>query len=278
MSDKETPNNKRTLLDRLSAPLYSSEFPEDYGDFILKSSDGVLLCFPRILLAHASPVFKDMLQIGQGSGSKDTLVLSEDRQTLECLLCHIDPAKQSPKIDWDIVTNVLTAAEKYQIRSVLKSFEKELAVEAITRPSFAIEDPVKCFRLAMHFNLPLAAQLSLRQLIRYPLSDIQVEVIQNYPFLGDLFGLRNSRIQWLIGLVFKLDAAIPRGDRCQIHPGCCGWVPGAVKAIILEPSWEALVRSVKQRPPGCYCIVPKISMEMREEAISAEMEHPQLLE
>ncbi|CAG8765690.1 92_t:CDS:2, partial [Acaulospora colombiana] len=40
-------------------PSHSKEFPEGYGDFVFKSSDGVIFHFPRFLLAHVSPVFKD---------------------------------------------------------------------------------------------------------------------------------------------------------------------------------------------------------------------------
>ncbi|PVF96033.1 hypothetical protein CPB86DRAFT_685656, partial [Serendipita vermifera] len=176
----------------------SVEFPEGYGDFILKSSDGILFHFPRLFLAHASAVFSDMLNIGQTPENKDILTLSEDAQTLGCLLSHIDPAKKPPNLDWNTVLSLLTAADKYQIISVLVWFEREVAFEAINNPRLNVKSPVKCFQIATRLKLPFAAQLALRQLIRSPLSEIQEELDQNSLCLGHLFSLRIARSQRLI--------------------------------------------------------------------------------
>jgi hypothetical protein len=277
MSNNGDTNIENTSLDTSSSPLFSLEFPEDYGDFILKSRDGILLYFPRLLLAHASPVFRDMLQIGQDSEHKDTLALSEDLQTLECLLCHIDPAKKPLKLDWGTVVDLLTAADKYQISSVVVWFEREIAFEAINNPFPTLKEPVKCFQLAMHFKLDSLARLSLRQLVRCPLSEIQTELNQNCLFIGYLLSLRSSRSQQLMGFIFRLDSVVKSSSsHCSSHQSSYGWVPAAVKAVVQEPSWLALVRSVKIVPQGCGCKLPTISVDMREEAMILETTFPPL--
>jgi hypothetical protein len=276
MSNNEELNTKRTLLDTSSTPHYSAEFPEGYGDFILKSSDGFLLSFPRLFLSHASPVFKDMLQIGQSPESEDALALSEERQTLEYLLCHIDPAKPSPQLDWNTVTILLHAADKYQIVSIFEWFENQVAFEAIQKPFPTVKEPLRCFQLATQFNLPISSQISLRQLIRCPLSDIQAESSQSKLSSAYILSLRNARSQLLINLVFDLERGL---YSCPKHrEGSHGWVQGTVKTLIVEPSWDAFVRCVTENPTNCNYSLPTIPAQLREKMAAIEMGLPPLSE
>ncbi|PVF96035.1 hypothetical protein CPB86DRAFT_660453, partial [Serendipita vermifera] len=146
---------------------HSTEFPEGYGDFTIHSNDGVLLHFPSFLLSHASPVFKDMFQLGENSQSQNNITLAEDHKTLEHLLCHIDPAKELPDFCWDGIMSLLAAADKYQIKGVFKWFEREVAVELAKSPSLAIAQPVLCLNLATRYGLPMTTALALRQLMKY---------------------------------------------------------------------------------------------------------------
>ena len=71
----------------------------------MKSSDNMLLYFPRALLIHASPFFKDMFGIAEHAtdatpvDNTQPLVMEEDHATLEDLLLCIDPSKGVPPIN-----------------------------------------------------------------------------------------------------------------------------------------------------------------------------------
>jgi hypothetical protein len=73
---RNQPASKRPRREAQERVTYSKEFPEGYGDFEFKSKDGVIFHFPRFLLSHVSPVFKDMFQLGDGAPKQDTIVLT----------------------------------------------------------------------------------------------------------------------------------------------------------------------------------------------------------
>ncbi|KAG8776076.1 hypothetical protein FRC16_004634, partial [Serendipita sp. 398] len=97
--------------------VHSPEFPENYGDFRLISSDRVVFSFPRFLLAHVSPVFKDMLEIGTEypMGQQAELRLAENFTTLDQLLRLLDPTKRPLPIHIDTIEGLLESAQKYQV-------------------------------------------------------------------------------------------------------------------------------------------------------------------
>jgi hypothetical protein len=130
----------------------SQEFPEGYGDFTFKSSDGVVFHFPLFLLSHASPIFEDMRKIGTNFQGNDMLVLSETGSTLETLLRLIDPAKETPALDWECVQQLLEAAEKYQIKNIFSWFEREVTF-GLSDTTTTLEHPILCLGLAKRFGL-----------------------------------------------------------------------------------------------------------------------------
>ncbi|KAG8797702.1 hypothetical protein FRC16_008597 [Serendipita sp. 398] len=108
----------------------SPDFPENYGDFRLISSDGVTFSFPRFLLAHVSPVFKDMLEIGTGNpmGQQAELRLAENFTTLDQLLRLLDPTKKPLPIHIDTIEGLLESAQKYQVERVFEYWEEQMKV------------------------------------------------------------------------------------------------------------------------------------------------------
>src|SRR4051794_16726640 len=80
---------------------HSENFPPGYGDLQIETCDNIIFHFPRFLLSHASPVFKDMFEIGPDKKPEQEtpLIVSEDSQAIDLLLLYIDPAKASPEFD-----------------------------------------------------------------------------------------------------------------------------------------------------------------------------------
>lgn len=213
-------------------PIVSSEFPEDYGDAKLKSSDGVLFHFPSFLLSYVSPV--------------------ESYATLECLLRHIDPLKDTPPLDWNRVEGLLAAAEKYQITSVFRWFEREAALALTTGRAPDLPNPVFCLALATRYDLNTTARLAL-----------------DGRLFEHLLRLRTARAQWLAMVVLNCDG---HKRQCWIHPDRF-WAQNAIQAVIHEPSWAALVSSIKNEfVKDCRCRGPQSSTYWTEKAKELEDE------
>jgi hypothetical protein len=102
---------------------YSSDFPSGYGDFELKSSDNVIFSFPCGLLAHVSPIFKDMFALGDPN-QKEPLPLTENAEAIRQFLLYIDPLKESPKLTTGSMTAFVEVAKKYQVPMMLEAFKK----------------------------------------------------------------------------------------------------------------------------------------------------------
>ncbi|PVF91438.1 hypothetical protein CPB86DRAFT_686542, partial [Serendipita vermifera] len=178
-------------------PTHSKEFPEGYGDFIFKSMDGVIFHFPRFLLSHVSPVFRDMYLVCDGAQKQEITILTEDHATLEYFLRHIDPAKDTPQLDWDRVANVLQAAEKYQVNTIFKWFEREVDLSLTSDRSRMVPNPTLCLALARRYDLQMTARISLRQLIKCPISEITESPHVDSALLKHIFNLRTTRMQFL---------------------------------------------------------------------------------
>jgi hypothetical protein len=147
-----------------TSPRYAENFPEGYGDFTFQSSDGVIFHFPQFLLSFASPVFKDMYDMGNNAESGEILKLTEDAATLDLLLQFIDPTKESPRLVWDTVEKFIDAADKYQVNTVLSWFQKEAELVALN--NHYIERPMLCLELADRFKFENLARLAARDLIK----------------------------------------------------------------------------------------------------------------
>ncbi|KAG8807702.1 component of the polarisome [Serendipita sp. 399] len=139
---------------------FSPDFlPGEGRDVQLISSDGIIFHVHRFLLAHTSPVFRDMFAIGSGSPQ---ITVSEDSKTLGLLLRFFDPTKEPPSLKVKHAIPLLGAAEKYQVPHVLKWWEKEIVLT--NGASFDDSEAMDCLALAQRHNIPSVAKLAFRQL------------------------------------------------------------------------------------------------------------------
>jgi hypothetical protein len=160
----------------------SETFHKGFGDFALKSSDGVVFYISQFLLAYTSPVFKDMFALGPNSNTLtggstaqeatstlDPLQLTEDAETLDLLFRHIDPTLSNPPLDKNSIGKLLEATRKYQILGVAAWFEAE-ATKKIKHPnenlygdSFLAQNPMLALSLAAEHNLTDLCREAIRQ-------------------------------------------------------------------------------------------------------------------
>jgi hypothetical protein len=265
------------------SPTYSKEFPEGYGDFVFKSQDGVTFHFPRFLLSHVSPVFKDMYQAGEGIQDQDILTLAEDHKVLEQFLCHIDPAKDTPNLDWDLVAGVLQAAEKYQVNSILKWFERDVSLSLTATFYPTLPNPMLYYALALRYDLHMTAKLALRQLIICPLSEIIENNHVNSSVLSRIFALRVARAQWLSDVIHECPNHPYPSNDCHSHhqayyPVFRDWKSLVTKAVMAEPSWSviaAIVTGLGGRRT-CHCVPLENATEQKRKAEEMEAKLPDL--
>jgi hypothetical protein len=276
---------KRPRKDVQESLTYSKEFPEGYGDFVFKSQDGVTFHFPRFFLSHVSPVFKDMYQAGEGAQNQDIVVLTEDHKTIEQFLCHIDPAKDTPSLDWDRVAGVLQAAEKYQVNSIIKWFEKEVSMSLTATYYPTLPNPMLYFALARRYDLHMTARLALRQLIKCPLSEIFGSVHVDSSLLKHIVTLRVARAQWLADVIHECpDFPYSNKAKCYTHNSPYGgtghhlWKRSAMKAVMAEPSWSAIVSSLGGTGGKCPCgcVILESAVEQKKKVEEMEAKLPEL--
>ncbi|PVF93741.1 hypothetical protein CPB86DRAFT_876895 [Serendipita vermifera] len=203
------PTRKRPRHEAPGLPTHSNEFPEGYGDFVFKSSDGVIFHFPRFFLSHVSPVFKDMFASSGTTQDQETPTLTKDYATLECFLRHIDPAKEAPQLDWERVTDVLQAAEKYQVNNIFKWSEREVELSftssqypALPSRYPALPNPMLCLALARRYDLQTTAQLSLHRLERCPLSEITGSPHVDSTLLKRIIDMRATQTRVLTKFIY----------------------------------------------------------------------------
>jgi hypothetical protein len=257
-------------------PTYSTEFPKGYGDFVFKSSEGVIFHFPRFLLSHASPIFNAMYEMA-ADNEDEMLTLTEDYEILEYLLRHIDPAKDRPNLEWVIVADVLAAADKYQIKNVFSWFEKEVTIEVLNNNPPTMKEPLLCLGLASRYGLRTIARMALRQLVKCPMKEITRDVDIGEPLLKRLFTLRAARIQWLTDAIVSLGDSYADQPHCKRHSiPFITWAGPALRAIVLEPSWRVIFTTTRVYHPRCTCRGPSISVEWKERALAIENELPAL--
>ncbi|PVG01571.1 hypothetical protein CPB86DRAFT_870996 [Serendipita vermifera] len=156
---------------------YSTEFPSGYGDFELKSSDNVMFSFPRGVLAHVSPVFKDMFSIGGTSDQREPLALTEDSKVIKEFLLYIDPLKPSLGFTLGTVESLIEAATKYQVATMVETFEKWMVwgsyyIHFHSKSGFVWDgdspikkDPMLFLSLAERFDLPDIGSISMRDAV-----------------------------------------------------------------------------------------------------------------
>jgi hypothetical protein len=252
----------------------SETFPQTYGYFAMQSSDDMLFYFPRTILAHVSPFFKDMFNISTHSTTSSAvnndkpLEMEEDSTTLNVLLCHIDPAQPTPDIDEDTISDLLKAADKYQISSIIEWFKREIfkipygyMVEpgnyAAPRLSlaFAQEHPLLILYLAEYLGLDDITRRMMRLLISGPVEDLYVEDVSiSGSLTRHLFSLRKKRVDWHLQQLRsnrkKFDA-----DSLSQCSGCRAqfleWSLHCTNAIIDTPTWANVELSKTHLADSC---------------------------
>ncbi|KAG8823656.1 hypothetical protein FRB91_010890 [Serendipita sp. 411] len=231
----------------------SKEFPENYGDLRLVSSDGVVFSFHRMFLSHVSPVFKDMLEIGTGQ----ELCLTEDSTALDQLLHLLDPAKNPRPVHINTIEGLLGAAEKYQIERVFEYWENQMTARDTTMKFIGIRHPMASFFLAGHFGRNEFASLALREVLRAPDTELDLPTLRRFTVdhkvITQLTRLRQERSRKLIDHIYNHQKTI------FIPTDCCTrqalLMMGAntiplVLQLIKEPSWNSFERNIDIWP-GC---------------------------
>jgi hypothetical protein len=249
-----------------SPPKVSSEFPQGYGDFRVRSSDGADFYLPSALLKWASPVFEDALSLGQRQekspnntsnigASRDVdeiLELPEDEETLELLFRFIDPRKQTGTITQNNVVQLLTASEKYQIVKIPQIVEDWFMSAHLSSSKGVIHDhPMLAFTIAKRFDLPKTIEAATQRLIACPLEAI---AIGSLPEIGKLLHRRQKRIDWLLKVCdHVVDAALKPSNLCTT----CNfrrtkWITRFVFGVINEPTFASLELKADPESEGQY--------------------------
>jgi hypothetical protein len=262
---------------------YAENFPEGYGDFAFQSSDGVIFHFPQFLLSFASPVFKDMYDMGNNAENGEILKLTEDAATLDLLLQFIDPTKESPRLIWDTVEKFIDAADKYQVNGVPSWFQKEAELAALN--NHYIERPMLCLELADRFEFKNLARLATRDLIKLSENDLRFQPKVNGHLVSRIYQLRADRANRLARAIKEIDIYTGeklKNESCHLHSEARSRfdVVGAIRAIISFPHWENLkfvfdLQSEHDRY-ACVCEYPRIPPSVDDKMWALESEIPVL--
>lgn len=120
----------------LPAILFAKPFVGSDADVILRSSDGVEFQAHKLILSYASPVFRDMFQIGDASSSNahtpackselSIIDLTEPQHVLYHILHHCYPIPHNTPTTLDDLVPLLTAAVKYDMQGVLSLLQYAL--------------------------------------------------------------------------------------------------------------------------------------------------------
>ncbi|KZT01599.1 uncharacterized protein LAESUDRAFT_455627 [Laetiporus sulphureus 93-53] len=130
-------------------------FNDQDADLIIRSSDQVHFHVHKLILAKASPVFRDMMTLPQSSTGSEGLDppvvdVTEHSKTLDMLLCLSYPTTP-PFQGLDGLWQVLEAASKYQMDSAREHVRNYLS-------GFVHEAPMRVYALACGYGFDDLAQ------------------------------------------------------------------------------------------------------------------------
>ncbi|CAG7854556.1 SubName: Full=Uncharacterized protein {ECO:0000313/EMBL:CCA74502.1} [Serendipita indica DSM 11827] len=258
----------------------SKTFFEGYGDFELQSSDGVVFQISRFLLAYSSPVFSDMFslaspskikaeegeEISDRSPNSQPIQVTEDALTLDLLLRHIDPRKNPAPLNEATISNLLEAARKYQLSTVMAWFETECVkyAEHPNKPnpgtSLMAHNPLMVLALASEYDLPIIASQAISTLITSDSTLLYKDVNIPLPLYRYVQCLREERVNWFIARIGIIANKLYRGKPvapsiCACHNTRTGWIHALTEVVLRTPKWanfESEIRSPLRRcRPGC---------------------------
>ncbi|KAG8753112.1 hypothetical protein FRC14_006421 [Serendipita sp. 396] len=184
----------------------SDRFPVDYGDFVLKSSDGMLFHFSRAILAYMSDFFRGMFELPSSDKTQGTaqepLLVTETAVVLEGLLEQIDPKTLKPVFDNDTIIDILEAARKYQVSIVFDRFRQKISSERDLRNSsrqsgLLYSRPLVVLYIALQHEMPEVGRWALRELMRCSAKLIEEEdveiAVKSFKYIQRV---RRERIQY----------------------------------------------------------------------------------
>jgi hypothetical protein len=266
----------------MAAKTVSSLFPEGYGDFALESQDGVICYFPSQILAHMSQVFRDMITLGNNDlqASMSPVKLTESGKTLELFLTHLDPTLTKASIDKKTISDLLEAAHKYQVKTIMQWFDLEATTQRTRRGTdtvvasddFAMNHPGHALSLATRYGLVETIRLSSRELCN---CDSQI-LLDHAPALGlsmylKVQRLRDTRIkryQKWIGVMTKVRLESNKERNVNNRPYFCTqadvylchkciaqrahWTTEILKAVHCEPAWKSFIRAYETNSKCCF--------------------------
>ncbi|KAL5524726.1 hypothetical protein ACEPAF_9871 [Sanghuangporus sanghuang] len=146
-------------------------FDNAEGDIILRSSDEVDFRVFKVILALASPVFKDMFTFPQPSNETENdisvIPVSESSETIIPLLEFCYPVN-SPRLaqqDISVIGNVLGAALKYDMQSATGPAREALK----ERAEICKKDAVVAYAIACHLKLEEEARAAALACLKWPI-------------------------------------------------------------------------------------------------------------
>lgn len=141
----------------------SNIFCSPDADLILLSSDNVeFRVFGRIL-AEASMVFQDMMQLGESSspGALNSVRVSENAETLDMVLRFIYPIPDPKIFSFDTLKLLMDTADKYFLKGMMHSLKNTLIQPAFTEPQ-----PLRAYALACIHGLQDEAKIISRYCLK----------------------------------------------------------------------------------------------------------------
>ncbi|PVF96032.1 hypothetical protein CPB86DRAFT_787455 [Serendipita vermifera] len=268
---------------------HSSKFPEGYGNLALRSSDNMIFHFPLFLLAYVSPVFKDMCEFGGNTSNSEVIQMSEDSKMIDHILSFIDPEQETPNFSWENIEEVLLVAEKYQIKSILRWFQKEVRTEAEIGKGWrtAVEKPMLCLGLGIQYGYPEVAKLGLRDLLRCHVSQLAFHPAVSAHLAKEILTLRAERTSRICRAILSVEdrsRETSKRFQCSIHRASSPfWRNTILSGACHHPNWSYITNYLQGITPNsyqakCSCELPYIPTELNQEMQELENKVPDLPE
>lgn len=184
--------------------------PPSGGDLILKSSDGIQFRVHSVILKLASPAFDGMIVVGT---TKDVVELSENSTSISLILKFIYPSEKTPIMtNFDMATDCLHVAQKYDMQSIIKNLDEQIASNMLPHALLA-SDPMHAHQLAVQFGLS-STKVAAAPLVAINQLDVCdphaiPELARKYSpsSLIRMIGLQGARAKIIASVLFSFDKA-----------------------------------------------------------------------
>ncbi|KAG8792425.1 hypothetical protein FRC17_008599 [Serendipita sp. 399] len=148
-----------------------------------------------------SPVFKDMFTIGESKNERSQEIsLQEESRIVDLVLRFIDPKKETPDLDFDVLPELLEAGRKYQICQLKDRIFRWMnnnasTVDGATR-DLSSPKAIQLLEQGITYGVPRFCQLALRSLVKKPYNDVFVAKLATSDLYEHLVKLRAERVRW----------------------------------------------------------------------------------